>query len=145
MGLAKGKLEALLFHVYDRKDDTRLTTEPISLLAPSGSGRSVTHTCQMVGGGCKENTEFGAILRKFELDHPKALPFNQTRFTLEEDDEGRWVHKPKSTKKKQLGLGPFPLRAGEQVHWRQADISSGTLNRNKNRGSYCAIKSGLPG
>ena len=98
MGLAKGKLEALLFHVYDLKGDTRLTTEPISLRAPSGSGRSVTHTCQ-IEGACAENRKFGAILRKFELDHPNVLPFNQTRFTLEEDDEGRWVHKPWSKKK----------------------------------------------
>ncbi len=98
-GLASGKLEALLFDVYDRKGDTRLTTEPISLRKPSGSGGSVTHTCQMVGGGCKGNKEFGAILRKFKFDDPNALPFNQTRFTLEEEDEGRWVHKPWSKKK----------------------------------------------
>ena len=74
-------------------------TKPISLREPSSSGNSVKHTCQMVGGGCAENQEFGAILRKFETDHPKFKPFNKTRFTLEEDDEGRWVHKPKSTKK----------------------------------------------
>jgi hypothetical protein len=36
---------------------------------------------------------------------------------------------------KKLGLGPLPLRTGEKVHRSQADISSGALNRNKNRGS----------
>ena len=97
LGLANGKLEALLFHVYDLKGDTRLTTEPISLRAPSGSGHSVTHTCQ-IEGACAENRKFGAILRKFETDHPKFKPFNKTRFTLEEDDMGRWVHRPCSKK-----------------------------------------------
>ena len=99
LGFAHGILEGLLFHVYDRKDDTRLTTEPISLRAPSSSGASVTHTCQMVGGGCKENQKFGAILREFESAHPEVKPFCQTRFTLAEHDEGHWVHEPKSKEK----------------------------------------------
>ena len=83
--------------MYDLNGDTPLMTKPISLRAPSDSGRSVTHTCQIVGA-CAENKEFGAILRTFETDHPDVLPFNQTRFTLEEDDVGRWVHRPWSKK-----------------------------------------------
>ncbi len=49
--------------------------------------------------GCEENKKFGAILRQFELENPKVKPFNQTRFTLQEEDGGRWVHKPQSKKK----------------------------------------------
>ena len=92
-------MDCLTFDVFYLNGDTRLTKKPISLREPSSSGASVTHTCQMVGGGSTENKEFGAILRKFETDHPKFKPFNKTRFTLEEDGEGRWVHKSGSTKK----------------------------------------------
>ncbi len=51
--------------------------------------------CDMEAG-CEENPKFGAILRKFEFDNPNVtvLPFNKTRFTLEKDDVGRWVHRP---------------------------------------------------
>ena len=98
LGLAKGKLEGLQFRVYALNGDTPLMTKPISLREPSGSGTSVTHTCQIVGA-CAENKEFGAILRKFETANPDVLPFNQTRFTLEEDDVDRWVHKPCYKKK----------------------------------------------
>ena len=91
-------MHCLTFDVFYLNGDTRLTKKPISFREPSSSWASVKHTCLMAGG-CKENKEFGAILRKFETDHPKFKPFNKTRFTLEEDDEGRWVHKSGSTKK----------------------------------------------
>ena len=71
--------------------------KPIALREPSSSGSSVKHTC-MLGRGCAENEEFDTILREFEQDNPTVLPFNKTRFTLEEGDKGRWVHKPKSKK-----------------------------------------------
>ena len=97
-GAATGKLDCLKFRVFYPNGTTPLMKKPIFLREPSSSGASVTHTCQMAGG-CTENKKFGAILRTFETDHPKVKPFNKTRFTLQEDDEGRWVHIPGSTKK----------------------------------------------
>jgi hypothetical protein len=97
-GAKNGKLEGLQFHVYALNGNTPLTKRPISLRKPS-SGGSVTHTCQMEAGS-KENQAFAAILRKFETDHPNMKPFNKSRFTLEEDVGGRWVHRPGSSKTK---------------------------------------------
>ena len=74
--------------------------QPIILRKPSSDSNGVTHTCQMVAA-CKENQAFAAIrvLRKFETDHSTIKPFNRSSFTLEEDGEGRWVHRPKSNTK----------------------------------------------
>jgi hypothetical protein len=67
--------------------------DTISLRKPSGKSNGLLLACQLTKG--KNEKAFQRKLEECAEEHPRRPQFNKTTFTLELDDYGRWVHKPR--------------------------------------------------